>query len=309
MRKALLIGINKYPTPNELNGCVHDVEQMRDLLTTKYGFAPGEIKTYLDREATLANMKSGLAWLAETGPGAGKDDVRVFQYSGHGSQADDKNGDEPDGADEALCPVDFDTAGLLIDDQLRVLYERVPKESSLVLFMDCCHSGNNNKPLDLSGRHISYRFVEPSIAVQTRIELAREKYLEEREASVKKHLREVVSTGGISDEDFQRLYAEAQAKFDRGRSRYGDVNNRENNLLLAGCRDNQTSADAKIDHAFHGAFTFYFADALKSLPATATYRDVMKATATSLKKERYEQIPQLEGRASRKDRPLFTPVR
>ena len=31
MRKALLIGINKYPTPNELNGCVHDVEQMREL--------------------------------------------------------------------------------------------------------------------------------------------------------------------------------------------------------------------------------------------------------------------------------------
>lgn len=308
MRKALLVGINKYSKLNELNGCVNDVIQMRDILTARYGFAGAEIKCLLDGDATLANMEAGLAWLAESGRGSGSEDVRVFHYSGHGSRTVDQNGDEPDGADEALCPIDYDSKGLLIDDKLRALYQRVPKESSLILCMDCCHSGTNNKPVDMSGRQISYRFVQPSEAVEAGIERAREKYLEEREGSVKKALREVMGHGPMSEEEFQKMYAAARAKFDGARSRYGDVNTREKNLLLAGCRDNQTSADARIGGAFHGAFTYHLADAIAHLPARATYREVMKLTAETLKKAGFEQIPQLEGRSSHKDSSLFSAI-
>ncbi len=42
-------------------------------------------------------------------------------YSGHGSQTRDYSGDERDSMNETLCPTDFDTAGMIVDDELNQL--------------------------------------------------------------------------------------------------------------------------------------------------------------------------------------------
>ncbi len=47
-----------------------------------------------------------------------KEKCLFFNFSGHGTQVEDQDGDEDDGFDEALCPSDFDTAGALTDDAL-----------------------------------------------------------------------------------------------------------------------------------------------------------------------------------------------
>jgi hypothetical protein len=39
-----------------------------------------------------------------------------FHYSGHGGQAEDLDGDESDGFDETILPLDFKKAGEMIDD-------------------------------------------------------------------------------------------------------------------------------------------------------------------------------------------------
>ena len=39
-------------------------------------------------------------------------------YSGHGGQTEDLDGDEEDGMDETMIPVDFQTAGQIIDDDV-----------------------------------------------------------------------------------------------------------------------------------------------------------------------------------------------
>jgi hypothetical protein len=49
-----------------------------------------------------------------------------FNFSGHGTQVEDLDGDEEDGFDEALCPSDFDTAGTLTDDALCKWLESLP---------------------------------------------------------------------------------------------------------------------------------------------------------------------------------------
>ena len=42
---------------------------------------------------------------------------------GHGGQTEDLDGDEDDGYDEVIYPVDFRTAGHIVDDELhRILY-------------------------------------------------------------------------------------------------------------------------------------------------------------------------------------------
>ncbi len=118
MKKALLVGINRYPDPrNELKGCVNDVRQMAETLKSRYGFpGDGNMRILTDARATTKAILDGLAWLtAEASPG----DSLVFHYSGHGSQVPDHHGDETtDRLDEILCPYDLDWDHPLTDDDL-----------------------------------------------------------------------------------------------------------------------------------------------------------------------------------------------
>ena len=63
-----------------------------------------------------------------------------FNFSGHGTQVHDDDGDEADGLDEALCPCDFETAGVIVDDDLCRWLETLPSHQ-LFAVCDCCHSG------------------------------------------------------------------------------------------------------------------------------------------------------------------------
>jgi len=45
-------------------------------------------------------------------------DVVFVHYSGHGSRVRDLDGDEDDGFDETLVPVDFKSAGQIVDGKL-----------------------------------------------------------------------------------------------------------------------------------------------------------------------------------------------
>jgi hypothetical protein len=143
-RRALCVGIDSYAT-SPLAGCVSDARAWVRALS-ELGF---DVKTVLDREATRQRILDALSQLIGSArPG----DTLVFQYAGHGSQAEDLNGDESDRFDESLVPIDYTTGALLIDDDLADVYRRLPQGVGLTLFMDCCHSGTNSRfaPLDRS---------------------------------------------------------------------------------------------------------------------------------------------------------------
>jgi len=57
-----------------------------------------------DPQPSRANMLKAFRWLVE---GASAGDVLFFHFSGHGGQQVDTHGDEEDGMDETICPVDF----------------------------------------------------------------------------------------------------------------------------------------------------------------------------------------------------------
>ncbi len=141
-KKALLVGINKYPDPGDgLRGCVNDVRLMEETLRGEYGFSgKADIRVLIDSRATTNAILDGLAWLVA---GAGAGDSLVFHYSGHGSQVPDaRNGDETsDGLDEILCPYDLDWDRPLTDDLLADACAGVPREALLTVVLDCCHSG------------------------------------------------------------------------------------------------------------------------------------------------------------------------
>lgn len=89
---------------------------------------------------TRENILKGFAWLVAD---ATSDSHLFLHYSGHGSHQKDLNGDEENGGDdESICPVDYDTAGMIIDDDIRkLLVDPLPAECSLRCVFDCCHSG------------------------------------------------------------------------------------------------------------------------------------------------------------------------
>jgi hypothetical protein len=63
-------------------------------------------------------------------------------YSGHGAYVKDENGDEEDGYDETLVPVDYYKKGQITDDDVfKKLVSKMPEGATLTCLMDCCHSG------------------------------------------------------------------------------------------------------------------------------------------------------------------------
>lgn len=140
--RALLIGINYVGSSAELRGCHNDIETMTRYITDQ-GYADGEMKILLDdgehEEPTLQGIVDAMTWLSS---GAQAGDSLFFHYSGHGASVRDDDGDEADGKDEALVPVDYKEAGLLRDDKVfEILVGPLTEGVQLTCILDCCHSG------------------------------------------------------------------------------------------------------------------------------------------------------------------------
>ena len=277
-KKALLVGINRYKIPGaDLRGCVNDVKNLRAVLTTYCGFAGKDIKTLTDYAATTKAMRDAIATLVK---GAKKGDVLLFHYSGHGANVPDKNGDEADRRDEILCPTDLDWKDPLLDDWLRTTFDRLPAGVSFTVVMDCCHSGYQHTSHLAPGRA-----GHPPLPPQP------------------------VGSDGDG------IRAEARGKV-KGSLRRSTPARRKTDIvavnipevLVTGCRDTQTSADAEIGGSFNGALTYHLVATIKAARGKLTYRELHDGTVKRLKKGGFSQVPQLEGRAPSFDRSFLSPL-
>jgi hypothetical protein len=91
------------------------------------------------RWPTKNNITMAMHWLVlSCKPG----DSLVFHFSGHGNNQMDDNGDEVDGFDETLLPVDHRTSGVIVDDEINATIVRpLPYGVKLHAIVDACHSG------------------------------------------------------------------------------------------------------------------------------------------------------------------------
>lgn len=272
-KRAVLIGINKYQIPgSDLSGCVSDVKNLTGVLTTYYGFADKDITTLTDLQATKKAMQAAMQKLIKSGK---KGDVLLLHYSGHGSNVPDDNGDEADHRDEILCPTDLDWNDPLRDDWLRNTLNKLRKGVSLTVIMDCCHSGTITRAIIPPDAPRKERFLPCPLDLMA-VESGRK-------------LRGTVR-GQLG-------------KAPRGRKRKSDIVNAEvHEMLMTGCRDTQTSADAYIGGSYNGALTYYLVESIKEAGGQLTYRELHQRTSAKLKQNDFEQIPQLEGQRTNFDR-------
>lgn len=171
---GLFVGINKYTTSNPLYGCVNDAMMMRQTLQTKFGFLPANNTLLTDAAATRDGIMSNLKKYQAI---AGKGDIFVFHYSGHGTLFPDMYSEDQDETnltylevfnpdtkqnevwyprakyDSAIVPVDSDmrTSGkpwqnLILDDELSAIFAGFTQKGAQVVFIsDSCHSGTVGK--------------------------------------------------------------------------------------------------------------------------------------------------------------------
>jgi hypothetical protein len=149
---ALLVGINDYSSNvGKLNGCLNDVQNFHDYLLANYDRSALHIETLKDAEATRLNI---VEQFRKHLCRAGKDDVVVFQYCGHGARWRSASAFKaffPDGKDEGLVCYDSRSPGGfdLADKELAALLAEVAKnDPHIAVILDCCHSGSATRSAD-----------------------------------------------------------------------------------------------------------------------------------------------------------------
>jgi len=280
-RKALLIGINYFGQRGQLRGCINDVKNMSTYLNGHFGYKREDMVILTDdqqnpmSQPTKANILRAMHWLVKD---AHADDSLFFHYSGHGGQTKDLDGDEDDGYDEVIYPVDFRTAGHIVDDEMhRIMVAPLQPGVRLTAIFDSCHSGS---ALDLPYIYSTQGVLkEPNLAKE-----AGQGLLGIVSSYARKDISGMISNAtGLfkkitsGDEIYQRNL--------RTKTSPADV------IMWSGSKDTQTSADASIGGEATGAMSWAFINALKKKP-NQSYVQLLNSIRDELE-GKYTQKPQL----------------
>lgn len=156
-KRALLIGISNYGNAREdpdkwsnISGA-NDVELLTPLFV-KQGF---KVSSLVNAEATYSAIIKALDKLTKH---CEKGDLVYLHFSMHGQPVEDLDGDEKDGWDEALIPVDaqmrykkgvYEGDKHLLDDTLEEYFNKMRSKlgtkGQLYVVLDACHSGTASR--------------------------------------------------------------------------------------------------------------------------------------------------------------------
>lgn len=329
IKKGLFIGIDYVGTRNELQNCRNDARDMEKLINEKYGI---QFSVLLlddatdDKKPTRTNITRWIEWLTD---GLASGDNVWIHYSGHGGYVTDQSGDEKDGRDETLIPVDFNESGEILDDELnKILCEPVARNGANLYFHDdCCHSG--------TGADLQFRLIEAANASSDVIEEAEYNhanytqypisyadiyypyysnkvdnylYSHNNKLHTMKELWDIFyDTFYFPYPDYKVLLSETgrevvyikkrQRDLQRGVSweikdnGYKNLEGTGRIVKWSGCKDDQTSADG-FNGMANGAMTGSVITVFKNGTAS-NWGDFLEQVRELLKKGGFEQIPQL----------------
>lgn len=281
-KKALCIGINYFGQGAELAGCINDALNVQRFICTQFGYKKEDIVMLTDDAKnprmmpTRENIINGMQWLTRN---ASPNDSLFFHYSGHGGQTKDLDGDEADGFDEVIYPMDHEAKGHIVDDLMHdIMVKTLPPGCRLTAIFDCCHSGS---ALDLPYMYSTEgKLKEPNLAAEAGQGLlsAVTSYARGDMGGVLKSALGLYKTAGGSTQKAEK-YARAT------KTSPADV------ISWSGCKDSQTSADTQEGGQATGAMSFAFISALTANPRQS-YQQLLVSIREILR-AKYDQKPQL----------------
>ena len=251
-KRAFMVGISNYDTAltgyqwNNING-VEDVNLISPILK-KQGFY---LLTLLDEQATFDNITRQLsAFVSKTKKG----DVVYLHFSTHGQPVEDQNGDEKDGWDEAIVPIDaykiykkgtYEGKKHLLDDQLNKyvvkLREKIGPSGMLYVVIDACHAGTSSRANDETVRGTKVGFTANNKVFKPSI-------------TKKSHYK-----------------IEASTKW-------------ANVLFIEACRPDQVNREVKVGSKSYGPLSYNIAQALSVKPISLNAKDFIEAIKASILK-------------------------
>jgi len=280
-RKALLIGINYFGQRGQLRGCINDVKNMSTYLIENFGYKREDMVILTDdqqnpmSQPTKQNILKAMHWLVKD---AQPNDSLFFHYSGHGGQTKDLDGDEEDGYDEVIYPVDFRQVGHIVDDEMhRIMVVPLQAGVRLTAIFDSCHSGT---ALDLPYVYSTQGILkEPNLAKEAGQGLLGvvSSYSHGDLGGVTSNLMGFFKKVTSGDEAYNRTVATKTSP--------ADV------IMWSGSKDDQTSADANIAAQATGAMSWAFITAMKKNPQQS-YVQLLNSIRDELA-TKYTQKPQL----------------
>lgn len=252
VKYGLLVGINYTGTAYQLNGCINDVNNMKNFLQSQLGYTSFVMLTdNTPVKPTKANILKEIDTLVRS---LKSGDEAWFHYSGHGLLMRDVNRDEESGQDSCLAPLDYQRSGFISDDVIRSnLVQRVPKGAKLYVVLDACHSG--------TGCDLRYKYDDTSFQTNRNI----------------KPLTYVPSDWNLRQTSYE---------FKRYNKTACEV------YCISGCQDNQESGDTFIesDQMYGGVLTSTMLSLLKSNDLkTYKWKHLLKDVCCSEKVNGYAQ--------------------
>ena len=251
-KRAFLVGISHYDTAltgyqwNNING-VEDVKLLSPILK-RQGFS---LITLLDEHTTFANITRQFSQFINC---TKKGDIVYLHFSTHGQPIEDLNGDEEDGWDESIVPIDaykiykkgvYEGKKHLLDDQLNLyvkkLREKIGPKGFLYVVIDACHAGTSSRANDdaIRGTHVGFTYNNKIFKPST---------------SKKSHYR-----------------VEASTKL-------------SNVLFIEACRSDQVNTEIKVDGKRFGPLSYNIAHALSGFTLTTNANEFIENIKRSLNK-------------------------
>lgn len=224
---------------------------------------------------TRENMIRAMGWLVSN---AQPNDALFLHYSGHGGQVEDLDGDEDDGYDECIYPVDHSEAGPIIDDEIHFrVVKPLVQGVRLTAIFDSCHSATvMDLPYVYSTKGV---LKEPNLAKEAASGLfdAFRAYSSGDLAGAAGSVFGLAKTAFRGDDAYE--------KTKDTRTSPADV------IMWSGSKDDQTSADATINAQATGAMSWAFISAIKANPKQS-YVELLNSVRDILE-TKYTQKPQL----------------
>lgn len=151
-KRALLVGISDYQCVNKYGGWnnIHGKNDI-DMLYPTLKKCGASVSCLYNKGATKTGITKALNVLISQ---CKKGDIVYLHFSTHGQPFEDESGDEDDGWDESIVPVDapieytkgkYEGENHLIDDELHNYCSRIRKvigkDGMLYVVIDACHAG------------------------------------------------------------------------------------------------------------------------------------------------------------------------
>lgn len=277
-KRALIIGVNDYAPIGsggpDLNGCVNDARDLANTLVI-CGFPALNIQILTNQNATKLNIISRLKSMISSSK---KGDSLVFYYSGHGTRVANIGTDyEVDGLDEAICPHDYASAGVIRDDEFAAVLNKLPAGVNLDVIFDCCHSGTGTRKMnlvDLDGNPT----VETARFIQTNLE----------DEFYSSHFREI-SNKNFKIKTMKQIIVSSTMK----------------HSLFAACKDNQVAMEGTLGGQTRGYFTYNLCKVLRATNGNITRSLLDTQIANSLRAMNAEQINQTESNTTELNQIIF----